>query len=497
MFYKNKIKVKKTKNDDFFYDLLAKNQIIEKNDCVLNYSTPTLVYNFATQNESLNAGYGFEKLKMPQNKNDIETESEVSIRGTQVKGIWKLKWYDNIISHTDKYYIFYFNDENNVCYDNLFATRYSTLIIPTTFTESPVVTYYRHDGNDCLLLSGSGEGAVVISSGSVQRSQNVPKIVSCCSHYGKLFAITEGDRGRLLYADDTDVLNWTNDGLENIDFGDGRGNLNKIISFDDYLYIFRDFGITQISIYGKDSNFSVSHMYFSDSFIYPNSIVQNGDKIYFLSKSGLKVFNGSSVKDIEIDAIKLVNRCENSACSTVCFEGKYFLACRGDFGDQKSVGCEAYEGGFINNMLLVYDALSTKVEIVRGVDICTLLALTNPIKSKLVACFNKEHVGKIGQLSFDGKIFGSSLPSFISFPKTDFGKPDVKKRIKSFLILSKGDCQVKISNEKKTYSFSVSGKSEMQKIRTNIIGKTFSVKIECQGSETKIDKFVLTVGQEK
>ena len=497
MFYKNKIKEKKTKNDELLYDLLANNQKIGKDDSVLDYSIPTLAYNFTTQDESLRAGYGFENLKMPLSLQDIENESLFVIRGNEVKGLWNIKWFDNVQTFTDKYFLYYFNDENNVCYNNILGQRYTVNIIPTDFTQTPVSTYYRQNGFDSLLLSGPGEGVMVINSNGVQRNQNAPKILSCCVHYGKLFAITEGDRGKLVYADETDILQWTSQGLENIDFGDGRGNVNKIISFDDYLYLFRDFGITQLSIYGKDENFSVSHMYFSDSYIYPNSISQSGDKIYFLTKSGLKVFNGTKVKDIEIDAIKLVNRCDNDKCSAVCFEGKYYLACKGDFGDNKSIGCESYTNGYINNMLLVYDLLSEKVEVVRGVDIHQVLALNNPYRPKLIACFNKEHIGKIGQLSFDGKIFGSSLPSYISFAKSDFGKANVKKRIKSFLICSQGDCQVKISNEKKTYAFSVSGKSEVQKIRTNIIGKTFSVKIECGGSETKVNKFVLTIGQEK
>jgi len=234
-------------------------------------------------------------------------------------------------------------------------------------------------------------------------------------------------------------------------------------------------------------------MYFSDSYIYPNSIAQSGDKVYFLTASGLKVFNGSSVKDIDIDCMNIINSCDNSGCSATCFNGKYFLACRGNFNDGDSIGCESYVNGYINNVLFVYDLSNGHVEILRGVDLHQILALTNPYKSKLVACFNKEHIGKIGELTTDGKIFNTTLKSSITFAKSDFGSPDIKKRIKAILIKTAQSCEVQIANENKTYKYSISGSGKLQKIHTNVVGKTFTVKINSENSNTKINKFVLQV----
>lgn len=491
-FYKNLLKGKKSQKKEYSYDLLGNNQKSEKDDNVLKYSEPKVIFNYINEDGALRAGYGFENLCMPTSKSDLESETQISVRGNAVRGLWQIKWYDSTTSHTDKYYLFYFNDENLICYDNILDNRYITLIVNNTFTEVPTATYYRHDSEDSLLLSGEGSNLMLISGGGVSQSENNKKIVSCCTHYGKLFAITREKRGNLIYTENTNILSWTTEGLEDLDFGDGRGNLNKIISFDDYLFLFRDFGITKVSIYGNDE-FSISHMYFSDSYIYPNSIVQDGDYVYFLTKSGLKVFNGSSVKDVNIDCMSYVNACENSNCSATCFEGKYFLACRGDFGDDEVIGCEGFENGYINNMLLVYDISNGHTEITRGVDIHQLLALNNPFKSKLIACFNNEHIGKIGQLTKDGQLFGESLKGLISFARTDFGKPDVKKRIRSILIKSDKNCSVFIENEDKTYEFSISGKNKIQKIRANILGKSFGVRIEAEDNETKINKFVLQV----
>lgn len=495
MFYRNQLKTKKTVKNEFEYDVLGQNQKSNKDDNTLKYKEPKIVYNYTSHDGTLNAGYGFKDLAMPVNTQYLDVEATINVSGQQVKGLWQLKWYDSQTTHKDKYYLFYYNNEGNICYDNLFEMRYLTLYVNNTFTEIPTVTYYRNAGEDSLLLSGEGSNIMLITGGGVTTSNNSYKIISCCTHYGKLFAITKDNRQSLIYTANTDVLTWTSEGLENLDFGDGRGNLNKIISFDDYLFLFRDFGITKISIYGND-NFSISHMYFSDSYIYPNSIVQSGDKVYFLTKSGLKVFNGSSVKDIEIDCMSMINKCNNAKCYATCFNGKYFLACRADFGDGLTIGCEGYVYGYYNNTLLVYDLLSGNIEVTRGADVRQVLALNNPYKTKLVACFYNEHMDRIGELTTDGKVFDNTLKSSITFAKTDFDKPDKKKKINAILIKSNKNCDVFITNEEKTYQFSVTGSSKLQKIRTNVVGKSFTVKIDSQDSETKINKFVLQVEEE-
>ena len=497
MFYFNEVNGKKTKEVEFNYDMLASNPKIGVDDSTLEYKSPKIVYNFITEDGSLKNGYGFKVLSMPESKTDLENETEVELDGTEIKALWKFDWFDTNLTFSEKYYVYYFNDSNKICYSNLFEHRYFPMVINTSYTEVPSCLYLRQGGEDSLLFSGSGNGFMLVSGSGVETKANAPKFISCCTHYGKFFAIASSKRERLLYSDETDVMDWDSEQTENLDFGDGRGNLNKILSFDDNLYIFRDFGITKLSIYGSNDSFAVSHMYFSDSYIYPNSIVQSGDKVFFLTKSGLKVFNGNIVKNIELDCWKVISRCDNSSCSAACFNGKYYLACRGDFGDNQTVGCEGYNGGYVNNMLFVYDIQNGHEEILRGVDIKKLLSLSNPLKSKLIACFNNEHKDKIAELSQDGKLFGQGLPACITFAHTDFEKKDKKKRIKKILIRSEGDCTLTIKNDEKTYSFAITGKNKLQKIKTNIVGKTFDVKISSSAQNKKISEFVLVVGQEK
>ncbi len=492
MFYKNKIKTLKTKEKEFAFDYfsICPNLQIDENMLEEGYAITT--YNFITEDKTLKSGYGFKDVQMPTSSSNLDDESKVTLRGNEVKAIWKLKWY-NINTDTDNYYLFYFNDENLICYDNMFSIRPATLIIPNDYTETPYVVYYRQDGSDCLLLSGEGGGLTIISGSSSQSSDTAPLIISCCSHYGMMFAITADARGKLIYSEDTDILEWTDEKTKDLDFSDERGDLNKLMSFNDYIYIFRDYGITKVSVYSSDDEFSISHMYLADNYIYPNSISQSGDNIYFLEDSGIKVFNGSSVKNINLDCINLLKNCDNRNCYGVCFKGKYYLACRANFNDGKEIGCEKSELGYKNNTLIIYDIESNHVDIVRGVDINQMLAFINPYKSKLFACFNNDYINKIGEITTEGKIFDENEEASFLSGKIDFGLPGIKKKIKYFLIKSIYDCKIEFICEDKTKIIDVKGCDKIQKINANIVGRQFQINILKTEAQANISNFILTV----
>ena len=134
------------------------------------------------------------------------------------------------------------------------------------------------------------------------------------------------------------------------------------------------------------------------------------------------------------------------------------------------------------------------MDITRGVDINELLALNNPYLPKLVACFRNQYKGKIGQLTRDGKIFGTSLANLWQSVKTDFGLHGKRKRIKSFTIKSLGDCKVVISSERDSREYNITGKDQIQRIVANVVGNEFDIKIVADDDEIKINNFVVKLG---
>ena len=140
--------------------------------------------------------------------------------------------------------------------------------------------------------------------------------------------------------------------------------------------------------------------------------------------------------------------------------------------------------------------MTKSFQLLRGVDINRLLTLNNPYKTKLIACFNGEHKGKIGQLNEDGKIFGEDLEKYWQSKDSDFGDSGKLKKIKSFTIKSKYPCLVTLKSEAMQKTFEIKGGEEVQRVSAGVVGKLFNVTIEST-QLAKITNFVLTVRLEK
>lgn len=492
MFVRNLLKTKKTTEKQFQFDLFKKQQNTEDDLSQLQLGQAKESYNFISADGSLKSGYGFMPLQMPVSEEDLGTEQAFPILGGEIGKLWKLKWYDQGADR-NCCCLFYYNDQNQVCFDNLFDQRLDQPYFwPTEFSEMPFITNYRYSKEDMILLSAKDETFMLISGTGKAQTGSAPAIVSCCNHYGKLFAITAKARGTLVYTD-ADIIDWDDSLVNNLDFSDDRGDLNKIISFNDYLYLFRDFGITKVSAYAKDEEFAVSHIYKSSGYIYPETVVEMGDQVYFLEGEKLKSFDGLNVKDLSIECLSLLKGQDNRYANAQVFDGKYFLACRGKFDDE-NVGCEESSFGYKNNLLIVYDIAKKQVDILRGVDIRQMLALNNHLKSKLIACFYNDHKAQIGQLTRNGKVFGNKQPAKWKSGKLDFDAMGRRKLVKEILITSLGDCQITLRSEEGAKTYCVKGGENQQKISTKLFGNMFEVELSsaCEDDDYITD-FALVV----
>ena len=228
-----------------------------------------------------------------------------------------------------------------------------------------------------------------------------PQFVSMVQIYDLLWAIKEGDRNVIIYNENLNPTQWNSSDFE-IDLSQ-YGALIKLISFDDYLYVFREFGICKISMYSPQK-FSVSNIYTSSAKIFADTIIICGDEIVFFAEDGLYSFNGSSVKRLTFGFEKLVKSNKQKPSATY-FNDVYYLALKLDFDDEKTIGCEANENGFVNNALVCIDLHTKKYSITRGVDIYSLTPIFTSDYSTVLACFNGQYCNMIGAISQTGTNF--------------------------------------------------------------------------------------------
>ena len=118
---------------------------------------------------------------------------------------------------------------------NLNFTRIRNIV----FTSVPKAISYKLGGKDVLIFASPTDNMVVYD-GENQPYEvlDAPKITSMDVHFERLFVTTTGEKSEVLFSDDLDPTNWSIDLSEAgyIEMVDERGALNRVISFNDYLY---------------------------------------------------------------------------------------------------------------------------------------------------------------------------------------------------------------------------------------------------------------------
>lgn len=469
----------------------------EVDEALLPYKSAKISYNYNVKNGALKNGYGFEELTLPK-IGDLGERTIIPPISPVLK-LWHYKFYDYKRGKNFNELIMFCEDGQMfscvIRADGPFA---GPLASDYTFTSIPNAVNYRLNSEDAFLISSATDGMwKYVQNKKVEKVENSPHIISMCLHYERLFAVVGGERNRLAFSANLDPTDWEEDLSSGgfIEMQDDRGALSCVISHNDYVYVFRDFGVARVSAYGDQADFSVSQLFKSSVKLYGNTVTLCGNKVLLLARDGIHTFDGYSTKKLNLGIDSLFENVDNDNACGIYYNNKFFLACSLNFDDGEKVGCEGYDGGYINNALLEIDLSTNEISITRGVDISSLLVLDDGSFSKVVATFNGEHKGKIGQLTEDGKLFGVPLLKKWVSPKSNMGEPTKIKRIKECLIKTKTDCKIKIKTEKGEKEFKVKGSDVSQRLKLNVYGEQLQVEFISDGDgETEISCPNLIVG---
>lgn len=501
MFYFKPLLKKKVTDYKITFSAFASGMNSEVDEGILPYKYAKLCYNYQISNGALKDGIGFSKLSLPISYDDLSKEREIVMEPDQeVKAIWMFKYFD-AEHNTPDYRLLFYNSDGKIRWTQLVADYPYTFNIASLIYSSgvPNAVNYRLDGEDYMIFSSATDGMWKYNPNKMaQKIENGPSIVSMCLHYERMFAVLEnGERNRLSFSENLDPTNFNPSLSEGgfIDFQDERGKLNKVVSFNDYIYVFRDFGVTRVSAYGDQTAFSVSNLFVSSSKIYGNSVCVCGDRIMLLARDGIHYFDGYKTTKLNLGIESLLKNVTNENCSALYHDGKYYLALKLNFNDNDKIGCENYEGGFVNNALIELDLKTGDIAITRGVDICSMVLVDDGNFNKVVACFNGEYKGQIGQMTHDGKLFGKPLKKCWTTPKSNLGYFSKTKRIKEVFVKTKSPCKIKIQTEKVSKTYDLGGAEKTQRLKTNVYGEQVEVSFisDTQG-ETEISCPQIIVG---
>ena len=494
--YYNKLKTKRT-SKSYTYSLAdfskGVNREIDENALSMDYAH--IAYNVSYKDKSLRQGRGFSDLTTPCLFTDIDhltfhapskTAKPVRIWNAHITGA---------TSHTERDILLIYCDDGYI-YKSFMPNYVSeyTQIDTEQFTSIPTVLNYKHNDDFVAIICSPTDNMYIwnLDATPVKSTKNL-HLTSICSHYERLFATTSTNKRQVRFSKNFDVTNWdeTSEAGGFIELIDERGNINKVLSMGDYVYLIRDFGISRLSAYGDQSEFSVTHICRTSNIIYANTAVVCGDRIVYLATDGLYYCVGSNVYKYNIKINDLFDKTAlNNACACY-YDGKYYLSARLNFDDNKSVVCEN-ETNFKNNALIEFDLQTQKINITRGVDICAMASFVFDGWQKLAVIYNGENWQKVGELTYDGKFFENSAPKCWQSPISDLGTL-AQKSVRSISLISPTDVDITIKSEQESQTLHISGSTKLQQLVCNVKGVKISIAIETTSQTLHIQNLSVNI----
>lgn len=467
-------KVIKLKLSDFSGGI---NTDIDANVLPMNMAHNT--YNFDFSSGSLKPGMGFRDLLLFDSISKQYKTMEVPSTVSQITKTWMFRRWDDFQNFYSPLLIFYTAD--NKFYAglmNLPITEFLEMPSSDSFSKTPVGMNLRVDGVNKFFWCPSKSGEYLAcwdGYDGIEHWPSAPEITGLAYHANRLFATIGGDKTQLWFSSDTDPTNWVALDFYGgyIEMSDERGMLNSVISYNNYLYVIREFGITRVSGAGEQNDFVVRHLTQSNSKIYSSTATLCGDRIMMLCRDGLYRFDGMEMSKVMLGFENLFKDMDNTNAVGAFLDGKYYLACKMRQNDYQTVEDDSSK---VNNTLLEYDIKTGEYSLLRGVDIRALTELQYENMSKLVVNFNDDgYKNRIAELTHDGKIFGVPTQKVWESPSTDLGYPGSYKIIKSIELLNRENSKLGIYADGKVNYFDLPASNKPIRVPINIRATTFAV----------------------
>jgi hypothetical protein len=243
---------------------------------------------------------------------------------------------------------------------------------------------------------------------------------------------------------------------------DERGHLNRVISFLNYVYVFRDYGISRITAYADQSEFSATNLFVSSGRIYEGTVTDCGGGIMFLASDGVYKFDGLSTHKALPWLCPIIK--DSPQASGAYFDGKYYLALN------LECAC-AQECGAGSNSILVYDLKSGEYSILQDFPALKLRALDD-------ALYVISADGRLGKIKKCGSSFGVPTQKIFDSGLYDYGTPALKY-FRSITFESNAELVLTLYTEQKEKLVKVTPRKGVCTVRIGLRGRKFGFRIRC------------------
>ena len=346
------------------------------------------------------------------------------------------------------------------------------------FNNRPIGVCYNYNSKDVIIFSAENEGIKIYDGVGVTVISDAPSVTSMCVHSERLFVTSGGVDGALWFSDDFDPTNW-NVSLNEagfIDMSDDRGEMICAVAFGGYVYVFRSYGVSRVSAYGDQTEFSVSHLLVSCGKIIKNTITVCGDCIMFFASDGLYRFDGYNAVKISEPWFNLVDTSPDWV-KGVYYNGYAYYLLKFSVGGSMDRGILRINPSGTDYQF-IYVAILIDIAVMGGEDFYKLFAL-----ERMTRC--------IGEVCKGGGWGGEPLPTAWKSKETDFGITAGEKTLKKMSFYATAPVTITIYADGEESVYSVTEFKKRCQIYPNVKGSKFSFLIKFREVEAEVSGLTL------
>lgn len=429
-------------------------------------------YNFSTRNGGLTDGDGIEELTLNGKTFPLPA------------GVYPLKiyYYPYIepVTLNKKDKLLVYGSDGSLYLFEIYDNKERVKLGGATFSSPPSAVTYNYDDTDVLIISGEGEGTYILKNDALTPVPDAPDVTSLCVQSERLIVASPEGNSKLWFSEDFNPENWNVSLTEAgyVELYDALGKIKRVVGFNGYAYVFKEYGIYRLYLAGAQSDFSVSCVLKSGSYIYGDSVTVCGDFITYMTDDGIYAFNGLSASKIsgETDGF-LRSGGDKTACGEYLNGNLYLLINVKIKGSKKPI-------------IFKYDFYKKRSEILLLKpfnSICKILTDGDGIIA--LSAKNEKRLLKIGG---KGLCLKENVEKYYKSGKLDFNILQKIKVLKKVKIYSEEEATFTLISEYGEKSFTL--KSGLNELNASLKGETFTYIIKSERKNSLILKptFYLT-----
>ena len=345
---------------------------------------------------------------------------------------------------------------------------------------------YLHGETDLMLLGGGGEGLYVMSGEGGQYAADALAITDLCTHYERVYAVVEGSRTSVWFSDAFDPYNW-NVSLDEggyISLDGSLGEVLRVLSFEDYIYIFCEYGIYRLTAYADQLQFSLRRVHCDCGRIYKDTITICGASVIFVTSDGIYTTDGYDVGRLTDRLDDLVSGADK--LRALYCGNKYYLSFDKEHEDALYDFTLAENGP---NVLAVVDTEKRTAEIYRGAGIYDMCVLSGSNQNGVLALSSLSDY--VAENDESGVFFDSPPFRYWLVRDVDFNEHVNVKYLTGVDYCTDTPFTLGVVADGKTFEYRLDPSRKYARLDAR--GRCFDFYIKCSSRDVKIKPFGVTV----